>query len=86
MPEHLRIRKELTALLFKNKFLESLTRTHIFIPVTMHSISLKCLHTSLSACCGKIMLYIIIRIPMSHMVFQQGFGILCLGRFPIRKI
>jgi fatty acid hydroxylase family protein len=36
MPEHLRIRKELTAPLFENKFLESLTRTHIFIPVIMH--------------------------------------------------
>jgi hypothetical protein len=36
MPEHLRIRKELTAPLFKNKFLESLTRTHIFVPVIMH--------------------------------------------------
>ena len=36
MPEHLAIRKELTGPLFKNKFLESLTRTGIFVPIFLH--------------------------------------------------
>ncbi len=36
MPEHLAIKKEITAPLFKNKFLESLTRTGIFTPIILH--------------------------------------------------
>ncbi len=41
MPEHLAIRKGTTGILFKNKFMEKLTRTSIFTPIIMHlSISL----------------------------------------------
>ncbi len=36
MPGHLAIRKEISRPLFKNKFMESLTRTGIFPPVIMH--------------------------------------------------
>ncbi len=36
MPEHLAIRKELEGSLFKNKFLEQLSRTSIFSPIIIH--------------------------------------------------
>lgn len=36
MPEHLAFRKEITGSLFKNKFLERLTRTGIFPPIVIH--------------------------------------------------
>lgn len=36
MPEHLAIRKETTGVLFRNKFLEYLTRTTIFPPIVLH--------------------------------------------------
>ncbi len=36
MPEHLTIRKGITGKLFKNKFLELLTRTSIFSPIIVH--------------------------------------------------
>lgn len=36
MPEHLAFRKEITGPLFKNKFLERLTRTSILAPITLH--------------------------------------------------
>ena len=36
MPEHLAIRKERTGVLFRNKFLEFLTRTSIFPPIALH--------------------------------------------------
>ena len=38
IPEHLRPKNEGTDELFTNGFMEKLTRTHISIPVTMHSI------------------------------------------------
>jgi len=36
MPQHLAIRKAITGPLFKNKFLEYLTRTSIFTPIVLH--------------------------------------------------
>jgi len=36
MPEHLAIRKEISGTLFRNKFMERITRTGIFPPVIMH--------------------------------------------------
>ena len=36
MPEHMRPRKELTAQLFKSKFLEKFTRTPIWLPIIMY--------------------------------------------------
>lgn len=38
IPEHLKPRNEGTDMLFKNGFMEKITRTHISVPVTMHSI------------------------------------------------
>lgn len=38
LPEHMRPRKELTARLFKNDFLERFTRTPIWIPIVMYII------------------------------------------------
>lgn len=36
MPDHLRVRREPTGPLFKNPFMERLTRTGIFTPIVMH--------------------------------------------------
>ncbi|MEP1096580.1 MAG: hypothetical protein ABJG78_15800, partial [Cyclobacteriaceae bacterium] len=36
MPEHLAIRKGVTGRLFKNKFMELLTRTNILVPIIVH--------------------------------------------------
>ena len=43
MPQHLAFRKDLTGPLFKNKFLERLTRTGIFTPVILHLTISACL-------------------------------------------
>ncbi len=65
MPEHLAIRKELTGTLFKNKFLERLTRTGIFTPIIMHI-----LVSSASFWYGTSKL----EIPLSNALFTLAFG------------
>jgi 4-hydroxysphinganine ceramide fatty acyl 2-hydroxylase len=65
MPAHLTIRKELSGTLFKNKFLESLTRTGIFIPIVMHIII-----SSVSFWYGIS----ILRVPLSNAFIALGCG------------